>query len=63
MTNRWSVEKTDDIQEVDEEKKPSDKAPFKDTDKAHEKRHLPGEDMGSSGEHEEQPDEDQEAAP
>lgn len=62
MTNDWSVEKTEDIQEVDEEKKPSYDAAIKDTDKAREP-HVPGEGRGSSGEHEEQPDHDKETAP
>ena len=62
MTNQWSVEETDDIQEVDKMKKPSAKAPF-DKNQGDSPKQVPGEEMGSSGEHEEQPDQDQEAAP
>jgi hypothetical protein len=61
MTNNWSVEQTEDIQEVDKLKKPASKVDF-DKDKENE-RHIPGQEKGSSNEHERQPDHDKEAAP
>ncbi len=59
--SEWSVEKTDDIREVDAKKKPAAKVPFDKNGQS--ERHAPGQEMGSSGEHEEQPDHDKEAAP
>jgi hypothetical protein len=61
--SEWSVEQTDDIQEVDEKKKPAAEAPFQKPKRDKNGHALPGQEMGSSGEHEEEPDKDKEAAP
>ena len=61
--SKWSVEKTDDIREVDAEKKPAEKAPFHKPEAEEGGKHLPGDETGSMGEFEEEPDKDQEAAP
>lgn len=65
MTNerdQWAVNETEDIREVDERRKPSSDAAFKDTDKAGTPR-RPGDERGAGGEHEQEPDMDKEAAP
>jgi hypothetical protein len=61
--SEWSVEKTEDIREVDAKKKPAAKAPFEKPEEEEEGKHLPGREKGSAGEFEDQPDQDQEAAP
>ena len=61
--SEWSVEKTEDIREVDKLKKPAADAPFEEPEEKRDGKHLPGQEKGSAGEHEEEPDKDQEAAP
>jgi len=61
--SEWSREKTEDIREVDEKKKPAADAPFEKTEDEEAGRRLPGQEKGSRGEHEDEPDKDQEAAP
>ena len=61
--SEWSKEQTEDIREVDKKKKPAANAPFKEEDRRRDEDTLPGEEKGSAGEHEQEPDKDKEAAP
>lgn len=61
--SEWSVEKTEDIRDVDARKKPAADAPFNEPEEEKKGRRLPGQEKGSEGEFEEEPDKDKEAPP